>query len=122
MHLEIISAYSSKSAILLRPSGIVIPPFCFTFKTFTKTVNTYPNNSDFRISNSLKISSNFLLFSFSILSSCIIIHLSKRSAFVAPKLIPLKPIHRLKLYITSSSSVYSCLLENPLPSNTFFTH
>jgi hypothetical protein len=69
------------------------------------------------LSNSVLISSISRRFSLGIRSSSMIIPLSRRSAFVAPKLIPLNPMHHLKLYMISSSSVYSSRLENryPLP-------
>lgn len=42
---------------------------------------------------------------------------SKKGAFVAPKLIPLIPTQRLRLYTKSSSSVFKTLLEKAVASH-----
>ena len=41
--------------------------------------------------------------------------ISKKDTFTMDTFIPLNPIHLRNRYIISSSSVYNCLLENPLP-------
>jgi hypothetical protein len=113
MHLDIISPISAKSVILGSALiSLAIPPLLLTCNTLTSTPNIYPRSSGFIPSTSAHISSSLHRFSLGIRSSSTIIPLFNRSAFLAPKLIPLNPMQRLKLYMISSS-VYSSRLENP---------